>query len=145
MPCGFSCRGYAGVARQTSAQRHGGDGYEGSAEPHHEQQQAPVPSCSHRGLPTGQPGEHQDAERAQLQGWGKGVLHAHKNSVFTQCRHKPQKQIIKFSIQMNQQPLLIIDMFGLFVFIDCHTKGIWDGVGQIRPLQWTCCGPGWRH
>lgn len=77
--CAFSRRGQAGVARQTSAQRHGRDGYEGPAEPHHEQQQTPVPSCSHRGLPTGEPKEHQDAECTQLQGWRKGLPPVHKH------------------------------------------------------------------
>lgn len=24
---------------------------------------------------------------------------------------------------------------GLSFFIDCHTEGIWDGAGQVRPLQ----------
>lgn len=134
------------MACQTSAQRHGRDGYEGSAEPNHEQQQAPVPSCSHRGRPTGQPEEHQDAERTQLQGWRKGLppvhkhrLHSHPHplfsSMFTQSLQEPQRQIYELCIKILHDWKDTIDFFGMSFFIDCHTKGIWDGVGQVRTLQ----------
>lgn len=109
------------MACQTSAQRHGRDGDQGAAEPHRQQHKAPVPSISHGGLPTGQPEEHQDAERTQLQAWRKGL--SLFSSMFTKCLHK-------FFVKMNQQSLLHLSFF-----IDLHTEGIRDGVGQVRPLQ----------
>lgn len=113
--CGFSRRGQVGVACQTSAQRHGRHGDEGPAEPHHEQQQAPVPFCSHRGRPASQPAEHQDAKCAQLQGWRKGLSPVRKQREITQLCFK------------------MINVFSFFK--DCHTEGIWHGAGQVRPLQ----------